>query len=86
LYNIELSKQSDKFLNNLKDKKLQERILKSIFNLKINPKPKGNFKYLKPDKENLRIRIGTYRVVYTIKEDKLIILIIKIDKRSKVYN
>ena len=32
-----------------------------------------------------RYRIGKYRIIYTIKEDELIILVLKIGKRDKVY-
>ncbi len=86
MYKIQFSKDSIKFLKKLKNKDLKERILKSIFLLKINPFPKGNFKFIEPNKDKLRIRIGKYRVLYLIKEKELIILIITIDKRSKIYN
>lgn len=32
-----------------------------------------------------RYRIGKYRVIYIIKEDELIILVLKIGKRDKIY-
>lgn len=85
MYDLQFSKESVKFLEKIKDKNLKDRILKAIFLLKINPFPKGNFKYLEPEKDKIRIRIGKYRVLYSVKEKELIILIISIDKRSKIY-
>ncbi|MGH3544980.1 MAG: type II toxin-antitoxin system RelE family toxin, partial [Mycobacteriales bacterium] len=33
----------------------------------------------------LRLRIGNYRVMYTIIDDELVILAIKVDHRSQIY-
>ncbi|MFP4401823.1 MAG: type II toxin-antitoxin system RelE family toxin [Candidatus Nanoarchaeia archaeon] len=85
MYDIQFSKESFKFLEKLKDKELKRRLLKSIFLLKLEPYPKNNFKLLEPYKEKIRIRVGKYRILYTVKEKELVILIITIDKRGRVY-
>lgn len=41
--------------------------------------PKGNFK------ASIRYRIGDYRIITGIKDNKLIILVINIEHRSKAY-
>lgn len=85
MYDIQFSKSAIKFLEKLKDKELKQRLLKSIFLLKIEPYPKHNIKLLKPDNNKIRLRVGKYRILYSVKEKELIVLIIEIDKRSNIY-
>jgi len=33
-----------------------------------------------------RVRIGDYRILYTVDDSKKVVIIFKIDKRSRVYN
>ncbi len=59
-----------------------KRILKKIDDVKENP-----FIYLErlvgsPD---FRFRVGNYRILTRVVNDKLILMIIKIQKRSRVY-
>ena len=49
-----------------------------------NPRPFGCIK-LTGYENHYRIRVGIYRVIYTIKDDILIVEVIKIDHRSRVY-
>jgi mRNA interferase RelE/StbE len=49
-----------------------------------NPKPEGSAK-LKGSRDLFRIRHGDYRVIYKIKDDVLIILIIRIGHRRDIY-
>lgn len=49
-----------------------------------NPRMKG--RALEGDLSNLwRYRVGNYRLIAQIKDDELIILMVKIDKREDVY-
>ncbi|MBI4008662.1 type II toxin-antitoxin system RelE/ParE family toxin [Candidatus Roizmanbacteria bacterium] len=64
------------------DKNLGKRILNKISLLKNDPY--GNSQKLKGNK-GYRIRIGDYRVVYTIDKKKQTILIIKIGHRRDIY-
>lgn len=85
MYNIYLSKRVENFLEKL-DKQIKSRIEKRLKNLERDPVPKDS-KFLGRDKgEKLfRYRIGKYRVLYKIKEKMEMVLITKIDKRSRVY-
>ena len=50
-----------------------------------NPRPTG-YKVLKGDlKGLLRVRTGDFRVIYTIKDDLLLVIILKIGGRRSVY-
>ena len=63
---------------------LQTRMTKAIDELAYDPRP-AHSKQLKGTKDLYRIRVGSWRVVYTIKDDQLLILIITIAPRGQVY-
>ena len=60
------------------------KILKRIKALAENPRPEGCIKLT--GKEYYRVRAGNYRVVYEIRDAELIILVIRIALRRKVYD
>jgi len=61
----------------------RRRIIAAIDQLKTNPSAggvlKGEFYGLR------RIRIGSYRVVYEVQDQKLVVLVIRIGHRREVY-
>ena len=85
MYNIEFSTRSEKFLKKA-ERGIAERIIKSLQRLKENSVP-SDVKFIGRDngEKVFRYRIGDYRTLYKIKESKRIILIIKIDKRPRIY-
>ncbi len=62
---------------------VQSRIIARIGALSSNPRPPGSIKLSGQDA--YRIRIGDYRVIYTIHDDRLLILVIEIGHRGDVY-
>lgn len=66
------------------DTPLISRIFPKIEALSKHPHPKGS-KKLQGKKNLWRIRIGDYRVVYGIYEEKHLVDIIAVRHRSKVY-
>jgi mRNA interferase RelE/StbE len=56
------------------------KIIDKIRSLSLNPRPPGCEK-LSAD-EKYRIRQGRYRIVYSIEDDKLIVLVIKMGHRK----
>jgi len=59
-------------------------IVQKIELLKREPRPEGSAK-LKGSRDLFRIRHGDYRVIYRVKKDILIIIIIRIGPRSEIY-
>lgn len=82
MYRIEILKQADKHLRSLPIN-YRHAISQAIQNLSTNPRPDG-CKKLK-DTEFYRIRIGPYRVIYTIHDDILLIVVIRIGHRKDIY-
>jgi len=64
-------------------KKEVARILKRIEALKVVPRPSGVEKL--SGQELYRIRQGVYRILYEIKNDELVIIVVKIGHRRDVY-
>lgn len=62
---------------------LQVRIQTKVDELAIEPRPNG-VKKLAND-ELYRIRVGSYRIIYQIQDDVLLVNIVKIKHRREVY-
>lgn len=83
IYIVEILPKATKQLDKL-PQEIRNKILEKILTLKLNPRPSG-IKALKGNKGLLRLRIGEYRVIYSIEDDRLIITIIEVRHRSKIY-
>lgn len=59
------------------------RILKRIEALRDDPRGEGCVKL--SAQERYRVRQGTYRIVYEIQENELIVMVVKVGHRSAVY-
>lgn len=86
MYFVDLSQNAQKFLDKL-DSNLKERIEKTLKRLENNPVPSdAKFIGREGGEKIFRYRIGDYRALYSIDGNKKIILIMKIDKRPRVYD
>ena len=65
-------------------REIQRRILEAIQLLSDNPRPSG-VKKLQSEIDLYRIRIGEYRVVYSIQDGQLKILVVAIGHRRDIY-
>jgi len=63
---------------------MQRRIIRAIEPLATNPRPSGVTK-LRGDDNLWRLRIGTYRIIYEIHDDRLIVLVLRVAHRRDVY-
>jgi mRNA interferase RelE/StbE len=82
-YSISFARSARKELEFL-SAKLVQRIFPAIEALAKEPRPKSCRK-LTTEKNLWRIRMGDYRVIYTIDDDKRAIDIIAVRHRSKAY-
>ena len=82
-YRIEVKPSARKELARL-PAQLIARIMPRLENLASKPRPPGCKKLQGGDNE-WRIRVGDYRVVYTIDDIKLLVEVTRIRHRSEVY-
>lgn len=83
MYRIEFVKKAVKQFKTLSSQE-QKRIKAKIDTLANEPRPNGVVKL--SGKDNLyRIRVGDYRIIYSIKDTQLLILVVKIGNRRDVY-
>lgn len=64
-------------------KKAVARILKRIQALAMEPRPPGVEKL--SEQEKYRIRQGVYRIIYEIKDEELVVMVVKVGHRRDVY-
>ncbi len=82
-YDVVLTSSAEKELKKLSGQWIA-RITPRVENLASNPRPPG-CKKLKGGDHEWRIRVGDYRVVYTIDDAKLLVEVTRIRHRSEVY-
>ncbi|HJX05645.1 MAG TPA: type II toxin-antitoxin system RelE/ParE family toxin [Candidatus Nanoarchaeia archaeon] len=82
MYEIEFSQTAEKQLLKL-DQKIQIRIISTLERVRIRPYPHVKKLVGSP---YFRLRVGDYRVILDIKEDKLIIYVIEVGHRKHIYN
>ncbi len=79
-YKIVISKNALKFLSSQQQKQ-KERIIKAIYSLPLY----GDIKKLAGIEDTYRLRIGDFRILYTVNNEILTIFVIKIGNRGDVY-
>jgi len=82
-YRIELTHSAQRDLASL-PRKARTRLGAKIDALAQNPRPHGS-KKLKGEENQYRIRVGEYRVIYSIFDDRLVVLVLRIGDRKSVY-
>jgi mRNA interferase RelE/StbE len=81
-YRVEILRSAAKELQRIHpDDRL--RIISAMQSLAHDPRPPGSKKLT--NRPAWRIRIGAYRVIYEIHDEKLLILVIAAGKRSEIY-
>ena len=84
-YEIFYDKQPEKFLEKL-DKNIAKRIIDKIeATLSNNPVP-HNAVAIEREHGVFRIRIGDFRALYKINYEANKLIVVKVDKRSRVYD
>ena len=79
-YKIVIERKAEKFILR-QPKEQQLRILSAINNLPST----GDIKKLKGHLDVYRLRVGTYRIIYSIDNGNLIVCVIDVGNRGDVY-
>ena len=82
-YQIIIKPTAEKSIRKL-DRDTQRRVTRLLEALALEPRPGGVVKLAGAD--NLwRVRIGDYRVVYEIHDNRLVVLVVRVAHRKDVY-
>jgi mRNA interferase RelE/StbE len=82
-YENEIARTAEKQLKRL-ERPDQERVVRAILTLAGEPFPRGSRK-LSGYEDVYRIRVGHFRVIYSVSGTTLIIIILKIGHRKDMY-
>ena len=81
MYEIIFSEKAENQLKKL-EKNIQERILATLERIRIRPEA---YVSRLVDDTGYKLRIGDYRVIIDINQNKLMILVIKVGHRKNIY-
>lgn len=82
-YDVLIERAAEKDLRRLPED-VHERVIEAILPLAINPRPPGS-KKLAGSKNDWRIRVGDYRVLYDITDKVRIVRVYRVRHRRDVY-
>ncbi len=82
-WTVLLDHRAEKIIKRL-DKTTRKRVDKAIRELAHNPYPPNSRKLVGYEHHH-RLRVGSWRIIYTIRKQQLVILIVKVAPRGQVY-
>lgn len=67
------------------DRQAQRRIIAAVEELRTDPRPAQSTPLVGAPADWLRIRVGDYRIVYEVHDDRLRVLVLRVGHRRDVY-
>jgi mRNA interferase RelE/StbE len=83
-YSVKIKNSAQKEIRKLPSKELRDKIIEIIDDLYINPVPDEANK-IKGSNSIYRLRQGTYRIVYQIYKNELLVIVIRVRHRKDAY-
>jgi mRNA interferase RelE/StbE len=83
-YRVLIKPSAAKEIEAVDQRRDRQRIVATILALADEPRPVGCEK-LAPDRDRYRVRVGRYRIVYSIADDELLVLVVRVADRKDVY-
>jgi mRNA interferase RelE/StbE len=83
-YTVLVSPAAEKELAAVRDRLLSMRLKRAIAALGDDPRPPGCIK-LRGAADDWRVRVGDWRIVYRIEDDRLVVLVVTVAPRGGVY-
>jgi len=82
-YRVEIGPAAERQFKKL-DVNVARRLRATLLKLGDNPRPAGSILMSGPDR-TWRVRVGDYRIIYEIHDDRLVVLVIRVGHRGDVY-
>lgn len=83
MYKIEWARSARVDMRGL-DRDVARRVRAAVENLAENPRPDGCTK-LSGFMDTYRVRVGGYRILYEVKDDVVLVTVIRVGSRGQVY-
>jgi mRNA interferase RelE/StbE len=83
-YRVLIKPSAARELEAVDKKKDRQRIVAGIRSLAEDPRPPGCEKLAGED-DRYRIRVGRYRVIYTVGDAQLVVIVVRVGHRKEVY-
>ena len=83
-YSLRIKASAAKEVERIEPKKVRRQIVTRIQTLATNPRPPGCEK-LAGAGDRYRVRQGAYRIVYEVRDEELVVVLVKVGHRSTVY-
>ncbi len=83
-YRVLIKPSAAKEIEAIDQKRDRQRIVATILALADEPRPVGCEK-LAGERDRYRVRVGRYRIVYSIADDELLVLVVRVADRKDVY-
>ena len=84
-YRVEFTTAAAKEVRKL-DPQLRRRILAGISDLEREPRPHGGVRKLAGFDNAWRVRIGDYRVLYEVVDERVLVTVVRVAHRRDVYD
>lgn len=82
-YKLLIKPSAVKEIEAISRKKDRQRIIERIQNLAANPGPEGCQKL--SGRERYRLRQGSYRIVYSVEDDTLVVYVVRVGHRKDIH-
>ena len=82
-YQVEITRSAERQLRKLSESN-QQRVARALAGLATNPFPSQSRK-ITGTQDVWRIRVGSYRILYSVDGDQVLVIILKIGLRRDVY-
>lgn len=83
-HQVNLRPAAQRFLRKLRDEVLTGRLVTALRELGENPRPPGCLK-MAGSEGFYRVRVGEYRIIYQVHDDRLVVLVVEIGHRRDIY-
>jgi mRNA interferase RelE/StbE len=86
-YQVVIAPPAEKQLAELRfaDQKMYKRVSKAIDRLRVDPRHPG-YRKLRGDRDDYRVRVGDFRILYTIDDGVVTVTVMRVEHRSSVYD
>ncbi len=83
-YSLRIKRSAAKEIEGIEPRKVRRQVVERVQALASNPRPRGCEK-LAGVGERYRVRQGSWRIVYEVRDDELVVVLVKVGHRRDVY-